>query len=102
MVLIKGGYNPIDFASRKSQLSSDSFIISFENDQDIYNKKIGRVINVKNSVYENYTKKIIEPILDNIIKLIRVNPGQSNSLSRIQRIKLCGSCGLRIIKIIRI
>ena len=45
LVLIKGGYNPIDFASRKSQLSSDSFIISFENDQDI-----GRVINVKNSV----------------------------------------------------
>ncbi len=53
---IYGGYNPIGFASRKTQWvsSSDSFIFSFENDQDIHNMKIGRVINTTRSVWENY------------------------------------------------
>ncbi len=53
---IYGGYNPIGYASRKEGWlsSSDSFIFSFENDQDIYNMKIGRVINTNRSVWEDY------------------------------------------------
>ncbi len=52
---IYGGYNPIGFASRKGLwlLSTDSFIFSFENDQDTNDMKIGRVINSKISIYEN-------------------------------------------------
>jgi len=52
---IYGGYNPIGFASRKSQWlsSSDSFIFSFENERDVHNMKIGRVINTTKSILEN-------------------------------------------------
>ncbi|CAI2163290.1 20709_t:CDS:2 [Funneliformis geosporum] len=52
---IFGGYNPIGYALRESQwlLSSDSFIFSFENDQDTHHMKIGRVIKTRRSVYEN-------------------------------------------------
>jgi len=53
---IYGGYNPIGYASRKGEwlTTSDSFIFSFENDQDTHNMKIGRVINPNYSIYENY------------------------------------------------
>ena len=49
---IYGGYNPIGYASRQSQwlASTESFIFSFENDQDIHNMKIDRVINANYSV----------------------------------------------------
>jgi len=58
---IYGGYNPIGFASRRQQWlsSSDSFIFSFENDQDIYNMKIGRVINPNYSIFENCNETFI-------------------------------------------
>ncbi|PKB99448.1 hypothetical protein RhiirA5_505708 [Rhizophagus irregularis] len=52
---IYGGYNPIGYAGRNNRwLSSiESFIFSFENDQDIHNMKIGRVTNTTYSVYDN-------------------------------------------------
>ncbi|CAG8458512.1 7657_t:CDS:2 [Funneliformis mosseae] len=60
---IYGGYNPIGYASRghwsgegKWLTSSNSFIFSFENDQDMQNMRIGRVINTMYSVYENYNR----------------------------------------------
>ncbi len=51
---IYGGYNPIGYAARKSEwlTSSNSFIFSFENGQDIHNMKIGRVINESRAIYE--------------------------------------------------
>ncbi|CAG8653054.1 5017_t:CDS:1, partial [Funneliformis mosseae] len=54
---IYGGYNPIGYASRNNQWlsSSDSFIFSFENDHDIHNMKLGRVINMDMSIRENYS-----------------------------------------------
>ncbi len=50
---IYGGYSPIGYALRRGQwlTSSDSFIFSFENDQDILNMKIDRVIDES---YEGY------------------------------------------------
>jgi len=55
---IYGGYNPIGFKSRSGKwLScSDSFIFSFENDQDLRNMKISRVINKNDSIFENFNK----------------------------------------------
>jgi hypothetical protein len=55
---IYGGYNPIGYASRKNAwlTSSDSFIFSFEDDQDIYNMKIGRVINTRCAIFEDCNK----------------------------------------------
>ncbi len=52
---IYGGYNPVGYALRNGEWlsSSDSFIFSFENDQGIYNMKIGRVINTTYSIYED-------------------------------------------------
>ncbi len=52
---IYGGYNSIGYAlrSRRWLTSSDSFIFSFEIDQDIYNMKIGRVINKNFSIMES-------------------------------------------------
>ncbi len=51
---IYGGYNPIGYARRHRYVSStDNFIFSFENDQDIRNMKIGRVINTNCSIYED-------------------------------------------------
>jgi len=54
---IYGGYNPIGYTLRREQwewlITSDSFIFSFENDQDIHNMKIGRVINPNRSIYED-------------------------------------------------
>ena len=49
---IYGGYNPIGYVSSREGWvsSSNSFIFSFENDQDIYNEKIGRVIVANYSV----------------------------------------------------
>ncbi|CAG8594134.1 1307_t:CDS:2 [Funneliformis mosseae] len=53
---IYGGFNPIGYNLREGQwlLTSDSFIFSFENNQDTRNMKIGRVINKYYSVYEDY------------------------------------------------
>src|SRR6266540_4038064 len=58
---IYGGYNPIGFASRKSQWlsTSDSFIFSFENERDMHNMKIGRVINKTKSVWESCNRTFI-------------------------------------------
>ena len=51
---IYGGYNPIGYARRQQYVSSsESFIFSFENERDIRNMKIGRVINVNNAIREN-------------------------------------------------
>jgi len=52
---IYGGYNPIGYALRRNQwlATPDSFIFSFENDQDVRNMKIGRVINHPRAIYEN-------------------------------------------------
>jgi len=53
---IYGGYNPIGYARRhQSVSSSESFIFSFENNQDIHNMKIGRVINESCAIYEYYS-----------------------------------------------
>ncbi|RGB24222.1 hypothetical protein C1646_747884 [Rhizophagus diaphanus] len=50
---IYGGYNPIGYAGRDRWLSStECFVFSFENDQDIYDMKIGRVTNSTYSVYD--------------------------------------------------
>ncbi len=51
---IYGGYNPIGYALRRGQwlTSSESFIFSFENNQDMQNMKIGRVINSSKSIQE--------------------------------------------------
>ncbi|UZO14584.1 uncharacterized protein OCT59_006040 [Rhizophagus irregularis] len=50
---IYGGYNPIGYAGRDRWLSSaECFVFSFENDQDIFNMKIGRVTNSTYSVYD--------------------------------------------------
>ncbi|CAG8662924.1 5879_t:CDS:2 [Funneliformis mosseae] len=59
---IYGGYNPIGYASRigKWLSSSDSFIFSFENGQDIHNMKIGRSKNTAYSIYEHNDKKFID------------------------------------------
>ncbi|RGB30040.1 hypothetical protein C1646_712199 [Rhizophagus diaphanus] len=53
---IYGGYNPIGYAGRNHQwlTSTESFVFSFENDQDINNMKIGRVTNSSYSVYDCY------------------------------------------------
>ena len=52
---IYGGYNPIGYQSRKWKwlTSSNSFIFSFENDQDIHDMKIGRVINESRAILED-------------------------------------------------
>ncbi|RGB24219.1 hypothetical protein C1646_726623 [Rhizophagus diaphanus] len=52
---IYGGYNPIGYAGRNNHWlsSTESFVFSFENDQDIHNMKIGRVTNTTYSVYDN-------------------------------------------------
>ena len=52
---IYGGYNPIGYASRDDQwlTSSDSFIFSFENDQDTCNMEIGRVLDKTFALYED-------------------------------------------------
>ncbi len=51
---IYGGYNPIGYARRHQWVSStDSFIFSFENDHDVHNMKIGRVINSIHPIYED-------------------------------------------------
>ena len=52
---IYGGYNPIGYASRNLQWlsSSESFIFSFKNGQDICHSKIGRVTNERFAIYEN-------------------------------------------------
>ena len=51
---IYGGYNPIGYNGSNQWLSSSkSFIFSFENDQDIRNMKIGRVINESYAIYDN-------------------------------------------------
>ncbi|CAG8540220.1 8839_t:CDS:1 [Funneliformis mosseae] len=51
---IYGGYNPIGYDGRCQWVtSSASFIFSFENDQDIQNMEIGRVIFAKKAVYEH-------------------------------------------------
>ncbi|CAG8448148.1 4509_t:CDS:2 [Funneliformis mosseae] len=52
---IYGGYNPIGYELRDGKWlnSSDSFIFSFENDQDSHNMKMSRVINVNKSIYEH-------------------------------------------------
>jgi hypothetical protein len=51
---IYGGYNPGGYAGRNGWLSStESFVFSFENDQDIHNMKIGRVTNSTYSVYDD-------------------------------------------------
>ncbi|RGB24217.1 hypothetical protein C1646_821716 [Rhizophagus diaphanus] len=50
---IYGGYNPIGNTGKNRWLSStESFVFSFENDQDIHNMKIGRVTNTTYSVYD--------------------------------------------------
>ena len=52
---IYGGYNPIGYNGRHQWLSSsESFTFSFENERDILNMKIGRVINVNIAIYENF------------------------------------------------
>ncbi|EXX57668.1 hypothetical protein GLOIN_2v1842973 [Rhizophagus irregularis DAOM 181602=DAOM 197198] len=56
---IYGGYNPIGYTGRNLWLSStESFIFSFDNDQDIHNMKICRSLNTNCSVldYCNYDK----------------------------------------------
>ncbi|EXX57669.1 uncharacterized protein OCT59_006042 [Rhizophagus irregularis] len=56
---IYGGYNPIGYTGRDRWLSStESFVFSFENDQDIHNMKICRSLNTNRSVldYCNYDK----------------------------------------------
>ncbi|CAB4399507.1 unnamed protein product [Rhizophagus irregularis] len=60
---IYGGYNPIGYTAvgietlytgRNQWLSStESFVFSFENDQDIHNMKMGRAINTDCSVYDH-------------------------------------------------
>ncbi|GBC38342.2 hypothetical protein GLOIN_2v1842978 [Rhizophagus irregularis DAOM 181602=DAOM 197198] len=51
---IYGGYNPIGCTGGNKWLSStESFIFSFENNQNIYNMKFGRVINSAYSVYDS-------------------------------------------------
>ncbi|CAI2188005.1 19095_t:CDS:2 [Funneliformis geosporum] len=51
---IYGGYNPIGYDERCQWVtSSASFIFSFENDQDIQNMEIGRVIFAKKAIYEH-------------------------------------------------
>ena len=51
---IYGGYNPIGFANRNGwQSSTESFIFSFENDQDIHNMKIDRVINANCYLFDS-------------------------------------------------
>ncbi len=51
---IYGGYNPIGYNGRHQWLSSsESFTFSFENERDILNMKIGRVINVNQAIQEN-------------------------------------------------
>ncbi len=52
---IFGGYNPIGYEPRRLQWlsSSDSFIFSFQNEGDIHEVKIGRVINATKSVWKN-------------------------------------------------
>ncbi|CAI2193476.1 10065_t:CDS:2, partial [Funneliformis geosporum] len=58
---IYGGYNPIGYAMRINQwlTSSDSFIFSFENNQDIHNMNLYRVIKVGMSIRENYSGSYI-------------------------------------------
>ncbi|PKK56411.1 hypothetical protein RhiirC2_858610 [Rhizophagus irregularis] len=56
---IYGGYNPIGYTRRDRWLSStESFVFSFENDQDIHNMKICRSLNTNCSVldYCNHDK----------------------------------------------
>ncbi|CAB4399512.1 unnamed protein product [Rhizophagus irregularis] len=51
---IYGGYNPIGYTGRNQWLSStESFVFSFGNDQDMYNMKIGRVTNIACSIYDS-------------------------------------------------
>ncbi|GBC38279.1 hypothetical protein GLOIN_2v1778231 [Rhizophagus irregularis DAOM 181602=DAOM 197198] len=57
---IYGGYNPIGYAGGYGKLSqwltsTESFVFSFENDQDIHNMKIGQNLHVgfDNNYYEN-------------------------------------------------
>ncbi len=51
---IYGDYNPIGYVRRQQWVSSyDSFIFSFENNQDMYNMKIDRVINADFSIYKD-------------------------------------------------
>ncbi len=51
--MIYGGYNPIGYnGSNQWLISSESFILSFKNDQDVY-MKIGRVINESYAIYDN-------------------------------------------------
>ncbi|GBB84616.1 hypothetical protein RclHR1_01120004 [Rhizophagus clarus] len=51
---IYGGYNPIGYAGRNGHwlTSTESFVFSFENDQDMHNMKIGKVTNSTYSVYD--------------------------------------------------
>ncbi len=57
---IYGGYNPIGYNERNQWLSSsESFIFSFENDQDKHNMKIGRVSNTTKSAWEIYNLSFI-------------------------------------------
>ncbi|RIA83949.1 hypothetical protein C1645_785233 [Glomus cerebriforme] len=50
---IYGDYNPIGYTGRSRWLSStESFIFSFENDQDINNMKISRSTNDDNSILD--------------------------------------------------
>jgi len=52
---IYGGYNPIGYALRDGEwlTSSDSFTFSFENNQDMQDMKIRRIINPTKSIWEN-------------------------------------------------
>ncbi len=51
---IYGGYNPIGYAGRNRWVSSsDRLVFSFENDQDIHNMKIDKVIKANFSIYED-------------------------------------------------
>jgi hypothetical protein len=53
---IYGGYNPFGYAGRNGRWlsSTETFIFSFENDQDIYNMKISRVIDPEFSLYNTH------------------------------------------------
>ena len=52
---IYGGYNPVGYALRNGKWlsSSESFTFSFENNQDMQDMKIRRIINPTKSIWEN-------------------------------------------------
>ncbi|CAB4385496.1 unnamed protein product [Rhizophagus irregularis] len=55
---IYGGYNPIGYTGKNKWLSStESFIFSFENDQDIHNMKVSRSLGTSFSIFDYCNNK---------------------------------------------